>query len=199
MEEKQGLQPPDDELVRRVLGNDKQAFVELFDRYKDRVFKYLYGYTHDREKANDLTLETMMNAYNALPKYESRDRFSSWLFTIATNLAKTELARRKRSMEVSLEEPIDKESGLALEDLLSSGAARPDERLILEDLKDFIYKILAKLDEKYREVILLYDIEEMSYLEIARILKCNPITVGTRLKRARRQFYELLKEHKGEL
>ena len=192
-------QDPDYELVDRAKKRDKQAFVALFDKYKDKIFAYLYGYLKDYEKARDVTLYTFMAAYEELGVYRARGKFSSWLYAIATNSAKKELRKTIHLKEVSLEEPLNCEKAVTLGDLIEDNKNRPDYLAVVADLKEFIYSLLSKLNKKYREVLLLCDMQEMSYDEAAKVLKCSPITIGTRVRRGRRKFYKLLKKYKNEL
>lgn len=193
------MHPSDQELVEKVLHKDKQAFVTLFDRYKDKILGYLYGYVGDYEKARDLTLKTMTSVYENLHAYKGVGKLSSWIYAIATNFAKKELRKRKAHKEVSLEAPIDKEGTITLSDMLADERSRPDYNASVADLKDFVYQLLSKLDEKYKEVLLLCDIKGLTYEEAAKILKCNPVTVGTRVRRARKKFYEILQKYRSEI
>ena len=193
------MHPSDKELVQKVLQKDKQAFVVLFDRYKDKVLGYLCGYLGDYHKAYDVTLKTFMTVYDNLHTYKGLSKLSTWIYGIATNLAKKELRKEKGHKEVSLESPINKESVITLGDLIADDKYRPDYRVRVQDLEEFIYKLLSELDEKYKEVLLLCDVKGLSYIEAARILKCNPVTVGTRARRGRKRFYKLLKKYRSEL
>ena len=122
--------------------------------------------------------------------------FSSWLYKIARDYAKKEFRRRDRHKEVSLDEPvIDGMEDLSLGDMMADDTKRPDYEARKKELSDFIYKTLAKFNKKYKDVLLLCDIEGLGYEEAAVILKCNPITIGTRLKRARKMLYDILKKY----
>jgi len=184
----------DEELVAKAKRKDKQAFTQLIDKYKDKILGYLYRYVGDYQKAEDLVVETFLNAYNRLHTYTEMGKFSSWLYRIATNCAKKELKRRARRKEVSLDKPVGQEGEVSLKDLIASDKARPDYDVRERELKEFVYKVLEKLDKKYKDALLLCDVEGLSYEEAGEILKCNPITVGTRVRRARMMFYEMLRK-----
>ena len=100
----------DQELIVKAKTGDKQAFTDIFDRYKDKILDYLSRYTGDYHTAQDLTLETFLNAYNNLTRYEERGVFSSWLYMIATNCARMELRKKVRHKEISLDEPVSAEA-----------------------------------------------------------------------------------------
>jgi len=192
------MYPSDKELAKKVLQNDKQAFVVLFDRYKNKILGYLYGYLGDYHKAYDVTLKTFMAVYDNLHTYKGLSKLSSWIYGIATNLAKKELRKERGYKEVSLERPIDRESATTLGDLIADDKYRPDYNVKVQDLQEFIYKLLSQLDERYREVLLLCDIKGLTYIEAAKVLKCNPVTVGTRARRGRKRFYKLLEKYRSE-
>lgn len=186
------MHPSDKELIKKAKRKDKGAFTELVDRYSDRIFSYLYRYVGDYQKAEDLTMETFLNAYTKIRTYREMGKLSSWLYTIATNCARKEIQRTKYRREVSLDKPLDEEGAISLNDLLTDEKTRPDFSARQTELKEFIYKIVSQLDKKYKDALLLCDVEGLSYMEVARILKCNPITVGTRVRRARALLYRAL-------
>ncbi|MCM8790962.1 MAG: sigma-70 family RNA polymerase sigma factor [Candidatus Omnitrophica bacterium] len=97
----------DSELVEKVKAGDKEAYVVLFNRYKDRIYGYLSRYLGDAELAQDVTLETFLSVYNNLPGYDEMSVFSSWIYRIATNYAKKALRRKISRKEVALEETLD--------------------------------------------------------------------------------------------
>lgn len=97
----------DGALVAKAKLGDKYAFAELYHRYKDKILGYLCRYVNNYHTAEDLTIETFMNAYNSLASYKEMNMFSSWLYRIATCCANNELRRRRRHKEVSLNEPVD--------------------------------------------------------------------------------------------
>jgi RNA polymerase sigma-70 factor (ECF subfamily) len=194
------LYPSDEELVAKARNHDKQAFTELFDRYKNRILGYLYRYTRDYHLAEDLTVETFLSVYNNIAFYEERSRFLSWLYTIATNCAKKELRKRRYRVEVPLDEPVMSEDDkITFADYVSDEKLRPDYAARENEFKELIYKIVDAMDEKYRRVLQLCDIEGLDYKEAARALGTNPITVGTRLRRARRALCEALKRYDIQL
>jgi RNA polymerase sigma-70 factor (ECF subfamily) len=183
------MHPSDEELIKKAKRKDKGAFTILVDRYSDKIFSYLYRYIGDYQKAEDLTMETFLNAYTRMRTYREMGKLSSWFYKIATNCAKKELERLKRRKEVSLEAPLSKEDELSLRDLITDERARPDYEARGSELKEYVYKIIAKLNKKYKDALLLCDVEGLSYKEAAKILKCNRITVGTRARRARKILY----------
>ena len=122
-------------------------------------------------------------------------KFSSWLYKIATNCAKKELQRRTQRGEISLERSIDEHGEISLKDMIADERHRPDYSARAKELREFIYRTISKLSKKYKDVLMLCDVEGLSYEEVAKILKCNPVTVGTRVRRARIMLYKVLKRY----
>lgn len=193
------MYPSDKELIEKAKQKDKYAFTALFDRYKDKILAYLTGYLGDREKAKDVAIEAFLSAYKSLHTYKGIGTFSSWLYTIATNKAKRELRKKMHYKEVSMDKPIGSDSAITLGELIMDNKNRPDFIAKAADLKEFIYKLLSELDEKYKKALLLCDFQGLSYEEAAEILKSNPVTIGTRVRRGRKKLYKILKKYKSEI
>jgi len=186
------MHPSDEELIKKAKRKDKSAFTVLVDRYSDKIFSYLYRYVGDYQKAEDLTIETFLNAYSRIRTYKEMGKLSSWFYMIATNCARKEMQKKKSRKEVSLDKPLSSEGDISLGDLIADEKARPDYNARQTELKKFIYDIIAKLKKKYKDALLLCDVEGLSYKEAARALRCNPITIGTRVRRARVMLYKAL-------
>ena len=183
----------DRDLIQRAKEGDKEAYKELFNKYNGKILSYLARYIGDYQKAEDVTIETFLDVYKRLPDYEEKGKFLPWVYMIATNFAKKEFRKRKIK-EVSLDKPISGESGATFGDLSGDDKFRPDHKVIKDELEMIIEQIISKFDKKYRSVLLLCDIQELSYEETAYIMKCSKLTVGTRLNRARKMLHEALKK-----
>jgi len=162
------------DLVRKVQAGDQDAFAEIVRLYKDRIVNYLAQFTGDYQKAVDLSQETFIRVYFKANKYKPVAPFSSWIYAIASNLAKTELKRSGRRNTVSLEDVTSQfDSGIFSED-------RPDSGLIKN-----LRTALDDLHPRYRIPVILKDIEGFSQEEIAKILKKPIGTVKARISRGR--------------
>ena len=192
------MHPTDSKLIEKSKKGDKNAFVVLFKRYKDKIYGYLTRYMGDYTKAQDLTIETFLSVYTNLNAYKEEGKFSSWLYKIATNCAKKELRKKKYYKEISLEDPIDEKGVAKLSEIIASDKTRPDSKASSDDLKEFVHKIISRLDKKYKDVVLLCDVENLTYEEAAKILKTNKETIHTRVRRARKMLYKLLKKYECE-
>src|SRR5258708_865740 len=182
----------DGQVVMRHLDGDPQAFGTLVDRYQTRLLNFVNRTIGDRERAEDLVQEVFIRVFRHLHRFDQTKKFSTWIYTIASNLAKNELRNRSRNPLV-LFQTIKKNwdadhRPLQFEDT----KARPDDLYRKRFLKGAVDDCVAKLPEHHREVFVLREIDGRSYQEIAEITGCNLGTVKSRLNRARNSFAELI-------
>jgi RNA polymerase sigma-70 factor, ECF subfamily len=188
---------PDIDLVLKARKGDKEAFANLYHRYKARILNYLAGYINDVHAAQDLTQDTFINAYRNIETLMKMERFSSWLYTIATNLAKNYLIAKSRVKQESLEKPISQDGELTLSDVIGDTEKQPDKEMDRKILEEDIQTALYALPPIYKEVLLLCDVDCLSYEEAAEILNCNIGTIGSRLNEARRKFRDIFRSMRG--
>ena len=184
------LDPTDEALVRSVLSGDRDRFELLVGRYQTRLVNYLYRMVRNLEEAHDLTQEVFIRVYQALDRYDSQYRFSTWLFRVAQNAA-IDVIRKRRIQLVPLTRRAD-EGGEAMVDLeLPDGQPSALESLQGRELDASIRAAIDTLPWEYRELILLRHYGELAYEEIAEV-KAMPLgTVKNKLFRAR----QMLKQH----
>lgn len=162
------------ELVRQIQDGDEMAFAKLVNTYKDRIVNYLYQFTGDYQKAVELSQETFLRVYFKAHKYRPIAPFSSWIYAIASNLAKTEMKKMRKLSLVSLDDIAnDLQSGTFSTDSSDSGLVRN------------LRQALASLDSRYKIPVILKDIEGFSQEEIAEILKKPVGTIKARISRGR--------------
>jgi RNA polymerase sigma-70 factor, ECF subfamily len=182
----------DGQVVNAFLGGEERAFQELVDRYQTRLLNFVYRTIGDREKAEDLVQEVYIRVYRHLHRFDRSKKFSTWIYTIASNLAKNELRNRSRNPLVLFQTIKanwqDEERPLQFEDLNS----RPDDLFRKRHLRELVEQSVAQLPEHHREVFVLRELEGKSYEEIAEITNCNLGTVKSRLNRARNSFAEII-------
>ena len=182
----------DAELVRVFLGGDERSFREIVTRYQARLLNFIYRTIGDRERAEDLVQEVFIRVYRHLARFDQTKKFSTWIYTIASNLAKNELRNRSRNPLVLFQALTqgwdDEERPLEFED----PDARPDDQFRKRHLRELIDKFVADLPPHHREVFVLRELEGKSYEEIAEITSCNLGTVKSRLNRARTSFAALI-------
>ena len=190
------MAPPDEELIASFQGGDETAFTLLVGRHKDHLVNFVYRFLGDYDDADDVVQETFVRVYKHKNAYTPVAKFSTWLYTIAANLAKTQLRRRKRTMIFSLTRKGDDQPGTAMD--------IPDSRYAADVVADsslkheIIQKALNAISPKYREVVVLCDVQELTYEEICSITGLNIGTVKSRLNRGRARLQELLKDLKED-
>jgi RNA polymerase sigma-70 factor, ECF subfamily len=182
----------DSEVVRAFLDGDQRAFGELVRRYDNRLLNFVYRTVGDRERAQDLVQETFVRVYRHLGRFDQSKKFSTWVYTIASNLAKNELRNRSRNPLV-LFQTIKKNweadhRPLEWEDT----QYKPDDLFRKRHLKEKVEEAVAQLPEHHRIVFVLRELEGKTYEEIAEITGCNLGTVKSRLNRARNNFAQII-------
>jgi RNA polymerase sigma-70 factor (ECF subfamily) len=191
--ERQALHEFDDgRLVLEHLSGDPQAFGTLVDRYQTRLLNFINRTIGDRERAEDLVQEVFIRVFRHLHRFDQTKKFSTWIYTIASNLAKNELRNRSRNPLV-LFQTIKKHweadhRPLQFEDT----TARPDDLYRKRFLKETVDQCVDQLPTHHRAVFVLRELEGKSYAEIADITGCNLGTVKSRLNRARNSFAQLI-------
>jgi RNA polymerase sigma-70 factor (ECF subfamily) len=181
----------DEELILEFQQNDTlHAFEILVQRYKNPLMNYVYRFLGDYETSSDVVQETMIKVYKNKDSYKSIAKFSTWIYTIAGNLARTEYQRRKRRNIFSINSYGENDETYDIPD----EQYRPD---VLTDskIKDkIIQAAFKKVSDAYRNVVILRDVQGLSYEEIAEITAVSVGTVKSRINRGRAQLQKLLKD-----
>ena len=179
----------DETLIARFQQGDVQAFDVLVRRYKDQLLNFVFRFVGNRIDAEDIVQETFLRVFKNKHYYKEIAKFSTWVYTIAGNLAKTELRRRKRRKVFSVSNFVNEERDFDIPD-----SNRNPEKEVDGSLKDdFIQKAIDKLPPKFKEVILLRDVQGFAYEEISQILGIPLGTVKSRVNRGRLKLQEDLK------
>ncbi|MFN1833999.1 sigma-70 family RNA polymerase sigma factor [Balneola sp. MJW-20] len=180
----------DEDLMEFFQNGKTAAFNELVYRYQDRLHNFLYRYTHDHQDCEDLVQETFLRVHKSKDSYERIARFSTWMYTIALNLAKSLYKKKKRMYMVTIHkddsDPEDRE--MVIEDHNILPDQQLHEKLCIEQLE----KALMEIPEDFREVIVLRDIQQLTYEEISDITDVPMGTVKSRINRGRVQLQDLL-------
>lgn len=180
----------DAELVGRAQRGVPTAFAVLVSRYQDRVYNTCYRMCHNHADALDLTQTTFLKALEALPRFERRANFYTWLFRIAVNLTMTHRRTLGRRRTGSLEAA--NEDGARVEPKARGSDADAAAALEQDELQARVAAALAQLDEEFRLAVVLKDIEEMDYAAIADVLGVPVGTVKSRIHRGRMMLRERL-------
>ncbi len=180
---------PDDEVVRRVLAGEVEDFEVLVTRYSEKVYSLVWGMVRDTGHAEDLVQDVFIKAYAKLGDFEQKSRFYTWLYRIAVNRTLDFIKSRDRSKTRSLEE-------LPLVHPEANPAETNPAAPLLE--QEFLRKMEEALEEippKFREILVLREVQELSYEEISEVLGCSKGTVESRLFRARAKLKDKLKNY----
>ncbi len=186
---------PDVVLMLRVKRGDRAAFAELVEKYKQPVMNLVYRALHDETEAEDLAQNVFLQVYKSARRYESRAKFSTWLFTIARNLCLNEIRRRSRHPADSIEESHAEHEDQPRQQFEDKSSVAPPEKLLHGELAQKIEEALAALPENQRTAILLCRQEELSYEEIARVLGCSLSATKSLIHRGRETLKEKLKPY----
>jgi RNA polymerase sigma-70 factor (ECF subfamily) len=179
----------DEQLIARFQLGDVQAYDILVRKYKDQLLNFVYRFVGNRTDAEDIVQETFLRVYRNKHMYKEIAKFSTWVYTIAGNLAKTELRRRKRHRIFSVSNFVNEERDFDIPDRDHSPERKVDSNM----QEKIIQKAIEKLPIKFKEVIILRDIQEFAYEEISQILNIPLGTVKSRVNRGRLKLQEDLK------
>ena len=182
----------DEQLMLLFQGGDENAYIELVNRYKDKLINFIFNYLGDLESSEDVVQETMIKLYQKKHYYKEIAKFSTWLYTIAKNLANTELRKRKRRKTTLL-------SQFSKDDKtydLPSNDPEPGQEIQTDIVNKIIRDAVDQLSEKFKIVIVLRDIQGLSYEDISEIINVPIGTVKSRINRARLQLQVELKHLK---
>lgn len=183
----------DEMLAQMAEGGDIKAFEELFDRYKRPIMNFLFRVLGNAETAEEVAIETFMNAYNNLDAFDPNRRFSTWLYTISRNLAKNAIRDKKYFRDVSMDAVISEDgTAITLKDILVDDSVRPDIAAESEELSRMAQNVLDSMPVKYREVIALCCVQGMTGKEAAAILNCSAANISRLLTEAKVLFMKRL-------
>ena len=185
---------PDKDILFRIINDDLEAFEILVDKYKNRLINFVFRFVKDFDVAEDIVQETFLRVFKHRHNYKAIANFSTWIFTIAGNLAKSELRRRKRWKFLSVDAINDTEMKFELPD----NGIKPDRATSVSILDENIQKSIDSLQNKYKESLILRDIEGMGYKKIAEITKVPVGTVKSRVSRCIKKAIELKDKYWNE-
>lgn len=182
----------DEELIKRFQDDDFRAYDIIVNRYKDQLLNFAYRFLGNIEEAEDIVQETFLRLYRNKHAYRQIAKFSTWIYTIAGNLAKTELRKRKRRKVVSISDMGFEDKEYEIEDEMANTERDANWSLT----ENIVQKAINELPARFKEVIVLRDIQELSYEEIGSILHIPLGTVKSRVNRARLKLQSKLKDIK---
>ena len=184
----------DEDVMERCALGSEAAFRALVQRYRTRIMNLVCRFISDRDRAEEISQEVFLRVYRNRERYRKSGKFSTWIFTIAVNLTKNEIRSRVRHKGTYSLDAMEEEAG-------GQGLPFPDARplpdadLGAREIQERVAEALRKLPPRYREAVVLRDIEGLSYEEVGEILKIPGGTVRSRINRARLMLKERLKPH----
>jgi RNA polymerase sigma-70 factor (ECF subfamily) len=180
------------ELIRRVRNGDKEAFYELVRPYERAVYTSAISILNNQADAEEVAQEAVFKAFSNLSKFRGESKFSTWLIQITINEARLRLRKDRRHLYESVDEPKSNEEGDYFPKDYADWREIPSEALQRKELRDALQRAMAALDPKYREVLVLRDIQHLSIEETSQVLGISAGNVKTRLLRARLQMRDAL-------
>lgn len=182
------------QLVERARAGDALAFDELVTLYMDKIYSYVARMVGDTSEAEDIAQETFVKAFRNIRSFRGASSFQTWLYRIASNLTIDAVRRRKRRENtVSLDAPVEGDAGQITRELEDVSLAGPSGSLETAELQRHVHRAIQELSPKLRAVVVLYELQGLSYEEIAEVLRCPLGTVKSRLFNARMELKERLR------
>ncbi len=182
----------DKEIVERFNSGDNSVFSVLVDRYLNKAYQIAYGILGNKQDAEEVSQDVFVRIYKALTKFRGDAEFSTWMYRIAVNLAKNKYRWNKSrgsKKNISIQASLGNDEGsFSLEDRISDESPLPYEKVELSEFEQNIMDEIEELPELYREALILRNVEEMSYEDIAKVLGCKLGTIKSRIARAREEL-----------
>jgi RNA polymerase sigma-70 factor (ECF subfamily) len=187
--------------VARLVARDETAFNELVVTYERRVFALVFRMLGRRDEAEDLAQEVFVQVFKAIDQFRGDSKLSTWIYRIAVNLCKNRtkyLSRRHANTQEDVDAMADRAAFASAKGVSVGGVSRPDELVEGMQLEVIVKRAIAQIDPEFREVLILRDVEDLSYEEIAAITNLPDGTVKSRIHRARAQLRGLVEKALGE-
>ena len=181
----------DEQLINEFKDGINPAFDEIVYRYKDRVVNFLFRYTGNRDDSEDLAQDAFIKLYRSKHLYQEIAKFSTWFYTIAINIAKTYVKKKNKLSTLSISD-YDPENDKDFD--IPANVLEPDEETNARIENYYIQKAINSLDDTYKEAIILRDIQDLDYEEIAKILDIPIGTVKSKINRGREKLKVILKD-----
>ncbi|CAI9085100.1 RNA polymerase subunit sigma [Candidatus Methylacidiphilum fumarolicum] len=185
--------PTDQELILRMKSGELDAFDILVERYQKRLYRVIYGVLLHHEDTNDVLMETFIKAYKNIGGFRIGASFYTWIYRIAINTAISFKRKSKFNPQPYPYFPDDEEGQMEKEFVDYRSAEQAVRQMEIKELNKVLNDALSKLSEKHRAVVVLFDLEELSHSEIAKIMGCSEGTIRSRLFYAHKQLQKLLK------
>ena len=187
----------DELLIERIKAGDMAAYNLMVIRHYDRIFLRVSQLLNNKQDAEEVTQDAFIRAHRGLENFRGDASFSTWLYQIATNLAHNRYwywFRRKRDQSISLDQPQCEDGSLTLENVMPCADENPAEAVVTQEFVDRVSACMQYLNDKHKEVLILRNVKNLTYDEIAQQLDISVGTVKSRIARARESLRGLLGE-----
>ena len=187
----------DELLIERIKAGDMAAYNVMVIRHYDRIFSRVLQLLNNKQDAEEVTQDAFIRAHRGLENFRGDASFSTWLYQIATNLAHNRYwywFRRKRDQSISLDQPQCEDGSLTLENVMRCADENPAEAVVTQEFVDRVSACMQHLNDKHKEVLILRNVKNLTYDEIAQQLEISVGTVKSRIARARESLRGLLGE-----
>ena len=187
----------DELLIERIKAGDMAAYNVMVIRHYDRIFSRVLQLLNNKQDAEEVTQDAFIRAHRGLENFRGDASFSTWLYQIATNLAHNRYwywFRRKRDQSISLDQPQCDDGSLTLENMMPCADENPAEAVVTQEFVDRVSTCMQYLNHKHKEVLILRNVKNLTYDEIAQQLDISVGTVKSRIARARESLRSLLGE-----
>jgi RNA polymerase sigma-70 factor (ECF subfamily) len=182
-------------LVDRFKGGDSTAFDQLVTRYWDRIYAMTNQLLRNQQDAEEVTQDAFIRAHRGLVNFRGDSAFSTWLYQIATNLARNRYWywwRRKRDKSLSFDAPLSGDNDTTLAEVIPAEQETPEDATVTQEFVNRVAECMEQLNEKHREILILRNVQNLAYEEIAEILGISVGTVKSRIARARESLRQEL-------
>jgi len=182
------------ETIRKCQEGDVQAFQEVYESYKNRVYSTAYRFTNNPDEASDLTQDIFINLYKKIGMFHFKSSFSTWVYRFSVNMSIDRIRKLRRYSISSLDDPDFAETGDCKKAQKEHQMLSPGDTALKGESAEKMQRAIAKLSPKLKTVVVLRYIEDLPYNEVARILNCSEGTVKSRLNRAHMKLKELVEK-----
>ena len=184
-----------DKIIEKAKQGDMTAFEQLILEYQGIIYNTAYKICSNPEDAYDITQETLLKIFKNIKYFEGKSKFSTWIYRIVTNTALDFIKKHRKANVYSLNAEMGEE-GDSYIDNIKDDSPTPHELVESEETKRLVHQALDKLSPNHKAVLVLRDINGLSYEEIAQVLLCSEGTVKSRINRARNALYEIISKNK---
>lgn len=181
----------EEDLIARAQSGEREAFEQIVRLYQRKVYSVTYRFTGNTEDASDLAQEAFIKIYRSLSTFRGESSFNTWLHHVVANVCRDYLRKQQRRIQV-VDNGTEDNPGYQLQVASSDEVVQPERQLMIKEQKKILQKHIEQLAPDYRLVLIMRDLQDLSYEEIAATLQINMGTVKSRLNRARMKLKESL-------